>query len=94
MTIKKTTEELIEIPVPSYWKYGPHFAYVSAEDKVLIVCTYYGGSSIETRRSLTGNDYTPCTHDEFVAAYVYAINAITEASGIEHLTLEGGAYAE
>ena len=88
-TIEKRQMLKTEIEVSEYFTTFKDWFYKSFPDgsllKVtpagLIITDYLSLNMIEDK-------ITPCTQEEFVAAYVATINAISAASGIEHLPLQ------
>jgi hypothetical protein len=72
----------------SYWKFGPYRTFVKSDELVMTVLNHINGeSAIEVRSWISNCEWEPCNQDEFVEWYATAINRISAASGIEHLTL-------
>ena len=79
-----------------YYSRHPYYRIITGETSFLQVSVNPMFPGLEMRDyPLTGlhesfrieDGWHPCTQDDFVAAYVTAINRISEASGIEHLPL-------
>jgi hypothetical protein len=79
-----------------YYCRPPYYRIITGETSFLQVSVNPMFPGLEMRDyPLTGlhesfrieDGWTPCTQDDFVAAYVTAINRISEVSGIEHLPL-------
>ncbi len=84
---------LQEILANQYYTDGCTFRRVISENSFISVMPGKWGPAIDIRQSIRGilgsfdDNWHPCTQDDFVAAYVTAINRISEVSGIEHLPL-------
>jgi len=81
--------------IKDYWTNGCHFRRIISEKTFIQVMPESFAPQIELRTYISGiadcfnaDNWMPCTQDEFVKAYVTAINAISSASGIEHLPLQ------
>ena len=83
--------------IPKYWKNERLFRFINGDYSFLQVNTSRDFAGIEKREYPIGgiddcfsieSGWQICTQDEFVQAYVTAINAISAASGIQHLPLE------
>jgi len=90
LTIEKneTVVSKVEIDLPQYFTtLRRWFNMVLPDNKILLVADH--GITINPPTVLRHIEdmVKPCTQDEFVQAYVTAINAISAASGIEHLPL-------
>jgi hypothetical protein len=79
------------------FKQGAYYRFICGKHSFLQVNTMSSFAGIERRYYphtgiendfLPENGWEPCSHDEFVEAYCTAINAISAASGIEHLPLQ------
>ena len=81
--------------VKKYWTNGYVYRHIISDNGFIVAIPNQYYPTLEKRQYSTGiedlfdpNDgWKPCTQDDFVQAYVKAINQITAASGIEHLPL-------
>ena len=87
--------------IQKYWKNEKLFRFINGDYSFLQVNTMRDFAGIEKREYPIGgiddcfsieSGWQPCTQDEFVQAYVTAINAISAASGIEHFPLTMEVY--
>ena len=79
---------------PSYFTFGGiHYAKVT-ENNVICVCAYTDYYEINSRKELTANDWQPCEPELFYTKFAEVSAALIAKSGIELLTVEGGAYAD
>lgn len=89
ITIEKTQSVKTEIEVPQYFVImSDWFHMVLPNGKIMRVTNDSIGvwDADQAMKHLSWN-VTPCTQDEFIAAYCKIVNMISQASGIEHLPL-------
>lgn len=88
ITIEKTETVKTEIELPLYFTTLTGWYHMVLPDNKILHVTE-SGVQVGTGMLLDHCQHyiKPCTQDEFVQAYVKAINLITSASGIEHLPL-------
>ena len=88
VSIEKVQSIRAEFEVPEYFTTlaGWYYRVLGANQLMTVTASAVGIYDASVIKHL--EDYIkPCTQDEFVAAYCTAINAISAASGIEHLPL-------
>ena len=95
MKLQKYVSQEIEITeFPAYFNFGDiHVAKVT-ENQVIGVCYWPEQYEIGVRRYLTANDWQPCEPELFYTKFAEVSAALIAKSGIELLTVEGGAYAD
>ena len=92
ITFRRTPQEKqyeeVECQPGTYWRFGKYFFTFIINEKTLITLfRCENRPSVQVYSSMTNNEWEPCTQDEFVEAYVFAMNRISELSGIQHMPL-------
>jgi len=88
ITIKKNQEITTTFEIPEYFTTLAGWYYKTLGENSILAVTGTGAGIYDGSIIKYLEEYIkPCTQDEFVQAYVTAINAISAASGIEHLPL-------